>query len=112
MDLSDLYMNKTIDSFLLRDGWRIGPNPLTKSICYFKRFDSNKQCNENRDRHGIQVQLSVFLFPNSKVESFEIGIVGALHDGTWIDIKNYCLPQDIKKVVQLVPRLIHIWESQ
>lgn len=98
------------EDILKADGWREYPNQFKDGPrCFYKRFAATP-CAHNDDKPGIQVELSVSRYRPDVAESFELEIVGAIHDGTWVVLKNYSLPSDVKEVLRRIPALVALWE--
>lgn len=108
-----------IASYLTNSGWKEYPDQFRKGTrCFAKRFDTPYRCEDNSDKEGIQVCIGVTdwnkLYPQHdrpQPISFELDIYGGLKDDTTFQIKNYSLPNDVEKVVRLVPRLVKVWEK-
>lgn len=102
-------MNPSID-WLLADGWREYPNQFKKfARCFYKQFDTPSRCRGNGDKQGIQIEMCVSDITGN--EAYEIELTGQLGDGTWITLHQYSLPNDIRKAVTLIPRLLTLWEE-
>lgn len=95
---------------LLADGWREYPDQFKKeSRCFYKRFDTPTRCHGNSDKRGIQIQCSVSEFREHS--SYELEIIAGLPDDTWFRLQNYSLPNDIRDGLNLIPRMLHVWET-
>lgn len=97
-------------TLLLADGWREYPNQFKKwGRCFYKRFDTPTRCHGNSDKVGVQIEISVTEFEGRI--SMELELCGGLKDETWLKIHNYALPDDLKKVIALIPRMLTTWET-
>jgi len=95
---------------LLDQGWLEFPDLFRKSDrCLYKRFDTPTMCRCNDDKKVIQVGIAVYEHLGKC--SYELQLCGEIHDGTWVDLKNYSLPDEINEGLLLIPRLLNTWES-
>jgi hypothetical protein len=56
----------------------------------------------------MQVVIAV---SNRDGKNCEIDICGELPDETWMQLKNYGMPDDIENTVAKIPRLLIAWEA-
>lgn len=97
-------------SDLLADGWREYQNQFRKyARCFYKRFDTPTRCHGNNDKAGVQIQISVSY--HEWRASMELELCASLKDKTWLTIQNYSLPNTVKEVTALIPRMLLVWES-
>ena len=100
-----------IIQYLQDNGWKEFPDQFRKTTrCFAKRYDTPTRCHCNDDKAGIQVVLGISVWTDGR-DSIEMDICGELSDGTWVELKNYVLPQDIESVINLIPRMLSIWEA-
>lgn len=96
-------------SRLLADGWREYPDQFRKyARCFFKRFDTPTRCACNDDKAGMQICVAVS--EHEGRSSYEIDLHGELPDGTWINLHNHGMPEDIEAGLATIPRLLATWE--
>lgn len=96
--------------WLAAGGWREYPNQFKKyARCFYKSFDTPTRCHCNADKPGIQIEIAVS--ERDGRVSYEMELSGELKDETWIRLHNHGLPDDIRKVVALIPRLLAVWEA-
>jgi len=99
---------KPID-YLVSQGFKESPEIFRMRVrCFYKRFATPTRCTGNEDKPGIQVCVSVY--EHDGKYSYELDICGGLSDGTWINLENYALSDNIKDVIDAIPRLIAAWE--
>ena len=100
--------NFICDDLAVRD-WKEYPDQFREyARTFYKRFDTPTVCAINDDKPGIQVCIAVS--SHREFTSMELDICGGLPDGTSIKIHNYTLPNDVDKVLALIPRLLAVWE--
>jgi len=101
-------MNNTIHQ-LISQGWAEYPDQLRKyARCFYKRFDTPTRCACNDDKAGMQICVAVSEYKGNT--SYEIELHGELADGTWIQLHNHTMPQNIEKGLSTIPRLLETWE--
>jgi hypothetical protein len=101
-------MNTPIE-YLQQNGWTEFPDQFRSyARCFAKRFHTPTRCNCNDDKRGIQVVIAV---SNYNGTNCEMDICGELPDETWIQLKNYGMPDDITKTISMIPRLLAAWET-
>jgi len=88
---------------LLADGWKKWSD-TSHRWSYYKRFDTPTRCKCNDDKAGIQVCVAMY------ERGYEISLFGELPDETWIELKQWVMPKDIKKGLAKIPRLLATWE--
>lgn len=96
-------------AWLAAGGWREYPNQFKSARCFYKHFDTPTRCACNDDKPGMQIEISVS--ERDGVENYEMELNGEMRDGTWLKLHQWVLPNDIKQVVALIPRLLGIWEA-
>ena len=95
---------------LKADGWREYPNPVKSyARCFYKQIDTPTVCFGNQDKPGVQIEVSVSEF--REFTSMSIELRAGLKDDTWLIIQNYSIPNDVKSVKALIPRLLAVWEA-
>ena len=100
---------KEIIEKLEADGWVECPSRLLKNARdFYRRFDTPTQCYCNNDKPGMQVCCSVSEYQGNV--TYELELNGELHDGTWIKLHQWILPNDIEKGLALIPRMLATWE--
>jgi hypothetical protein len=100
---------KTPIEYLQQNGWTEFPDQFrTHARCFAKRFETPTRCNCNDDKRGMQVVIAV---SNRDGKNCEIDICGELPDETWMQLKNYGMPDDIENTVAKIPRLLIAWEA-
>ena len=97
------------------DGWREYRDAFKKRArCFAKRFDTPTRCGCNSDKAGMQVVVSVADFDGypamQGLVTYEISLTGELSDGSWIELHQWMLPDDIAEGLKLIPRLLDTWE--
>ena len=96
-------------SYLESNGWHESPNRLRKwARCFYRRFATPTRCACNRDKHGIQICVAVSQY--NGVHAYEIELHGELPDGTWVNLHNHGMPDDIEEGIKTIPRLLATWE--
>ena len=98
--------------YLIENGWREYNDyiAMDKSSRFFaKRFDTTTRCACNDDKDGMQVCIRVT--SRAMSDSFESTVRGELSDGTWIELLNYAMPENIEDVIAKIPRLLAAWEA-
>ena len=94
---------------LINYGWREYPDSMRRHArCFFKRFDTPTRCRCNNDKAGVQVCCAVSKL-NERV-SYEISLCGELTDGTWIELHQWSMPEDIEQGLAMIPRMLDTWE--
>ena len=101
----------TIIERLQGDDWKEWPDSFRKyGRSFFKRFATPTRCNLNSDKQGMQIQIVVSSWEGK--ENHEVFLNGELPDGTWIELHQHGLSDDIEKTLSMViPRLLAVWES-
>jgi hypothetical protein len=95
---------------LIKQGWKEYPNQFKLySRSFFKYFETPTSCHCNKDKTGIQVEVSVAEWQG--IGSCELELSGELADGTWMRLHNHGLPKDIDAVLALIPRMLMVWEA-
>jgi hypothetical protein len=102
-------MNEDVYSKLLAAGWREYANRFKEyARCFYKRFETPTRCYGNKDKEGMQIQISVS--EHEGRVSMEMELCAGLSDGTWLKIQNYALPETVDEVTALIPRMLAVWE--
>jgi len=102
-------MNDPIYLLLLADGWKECPNELRKwARCFYKRFSTPTRCACNHDKDGMQICVSVSEY--NRINAYEIDLHGELPDGTWVNLHNHGMPNDLEAGLATIPRLLATWE--
>lgn len=76
---------------------------------FYKRHDTPTRCAGNDDKDGMQVCIYVSELQGALC--IEMEVCGGLSDGTWLKLHNYSLPQDVRKVIDIIPRILAAWEA-
>lgn len=106
--------------WLLAEGWAGFKDPTDRDldVCtlrrnFYKFFPTDRKCQTNNDSRGIQViiKLVSYFVDGSSHWTYEIRLSGELPDGTWIELHNWSMPDDIKEGVKKITRLIDLWEK-
>ena len=103
---------KTPIEYLQDNGWKEYSDYITmdKSSRFFaKRYATASRCACNHEKDGMQVCMRVT--SHAMADSFEMTTRGELPDGTWIDLLNYAMPENIENVIAKIPRLLAAWEA-
>lgn len=91
---------------LVEDGWKEWPNHFDKPArSFFKRFETETRCRCNDENWGMQVQILVYPDGN-----YELKLAGELYDGTWVELHQWALPENVKDGIALIPRMLKAWE--
>lgn len=99
-------IQKATCDFLKENGWKEYPNGFKRyARCLYRNFNTKTPCCLNNEKNDIQIEISV-----SEDGAMELELNGQMKDCTWFKIFNYCLPKDSGKVVELIPRMLTIWE--
>lgn len=95
---------------LLGNGWREYPNVLKPHArCFYQQFNTPSRCNGNSDKPGLQIELAISELNSHTL--MELELCAGLKDDTWLRIQNYSLPDDVEKVLKLIPRMLAAWEE-
>ena len=102
-------MNEPIYALLLAEGWQEYPDQFRKyARCFSKRFDTPTRCACNHRKEGIAVTISTI--KHDQYFAYEIELHGELPDGTWVNLQNHGMPDDIEAGLATIPRLLATWE--
>lgn len=98
---------------LRESGWRVYPNQFkVYAKCFYKDFETPTRCACNDGKPGIQIEIAVSdRLSGSSDASIEMTLNGQLKDGTWVSFQNYSLPSNYNDVINLIPRMLRIWEE-
>ena len=100
----------TIHQALRDDGWDEYRGILDDyRTTFYKRFPTKTPCPHNKDKGGIWVCVTFFTIYGSSV--YSIDIKGKLADNSWIKFEQWHLPEDIKDMLKVIPRMLALWEA-
>ena len=66
------------------------------------------RCSCNHDKEGMQVSIGLSNYPECC--TYEIELNGELPDGTWVNLHNHGMPNDLEAGLATIPRLLAAWE--
>lgn len=95
--------------YLETNGWVKSQSTFGKAgPRYYKRFSTPTRCSCNCDKEGMQVCIGLSNYPECC--TYEIELNGELPDGTWVNLHNHGMPDDIEEGIKTIPRLLATWE--
>ena len=96
-------------TYLEANGWVKSQSTFGKAgPRFYKRFMTPTRCFCNYDKEGMQVCVGLSNYPECC--TYEIELNGELPDGTWVNLHNHGMPDDIETGLATIPRLLATWE--
>ena len=96
-------------TYLEANGWFKSQSTYGKAgPRFYKRFSTPTRCFCNYDQEGMQVCVALLNYPECR--RYEIELNAELPDGTWVNLQNHGMPDDIEAGLASLPRLLATWE--
>lgn len=95
-------------------GWRQCPGYESRQATLYKRYPSRHRCQCNDNKDGMQICVSVWdEMADMTTPSIEVGIVGELPDGVWVNFKVYGLRGDelFERLDGIITMLVETWDN-